>query len=452
MQLIIFFQEKNKKQGCVFWKGYLNQYFTRADLCLLKDILVYSLETKKQLKNERSLMKRKVSKPAGMPDLTGTFERVIEEAWEHRIVEPNLNMDKELEDQVGEEELLQNALAAESNQMFEEKRLNTESVQALMDLKGYMTCETAEYFCKLLDEQYPESKFIHLNQYLSRKENRELHALEINVKKYKNLHFIFNRNSKKIFDTKQLDGHHWAVATIREDKSVYFGDGLYKNIPANLKVALNDYFQVRFRKPLEKIINLSGRKHFPKQTDGYLCGFIGLMNMTLLENEHLLDFFNLNCPRLKNNDFLIFRPSAFNLYLRQIFMKAYATSSLRVGMFISDIGFASIKQVLDEVKEPLNPQGFQEKFSQARPRKQGSSSRLSRSQTKQKDVSSENSRTVPEEEIGHKEETSNDPKDVIEEDIVSNGENGDKGNENEENKSKSGAKIVLSDFTGKVIL
>ena len=434
-------QEKYKKAGCIFWKGYLNEYFTRADLCLLKDILQYSIETKRQLKNERSMMKKKPLRPKGMPDLTGSFARVIDEAWEHQIAEPNLNMDVELGEQVSEEELLQNALAVEAIKMFEDKKLNTESVQTMMDPKGHMTCEAAEYFCKLLDEQYPESKFIHLNQYLSRKERRELHALEINVKQFKNLHFIFNRNPKQLFDNEQLAGHHWAVATIRMNGDVYLGDGLYKNIPANLKIALNDYYQIKFGKSLEKIINLSGRKHFPKQNDGNLCGFIGLMNMTLFDNESLLEFFNskVNFREVKKDSFLIFNPSTYNLYLRQIFMRAYAVSELRLDVFISEVGFASIRQLVGKEKEPLNPEGFQDKFKL--PGKSASaSSRSGKLPTQEKDLCSRNRYQVFSED-----ENRDSGKDVIEEDLDNQKKTTEDGNE-------AVPEFIQSDFTGKIVL
>ena len=322
------------------------------------------METKKQLRKEKSLMRKKATRPIGMPELSGSFDRLIEEAWEHRVVENDLHFDTELGQQLNEEELLQSAVADEANIMYSNKKLNTESIQAMIDPKGYLTSEAAEYNCKLLDEQYPESKFIYLSQFLAKKEVRELHALELNLKTYKHLHFIFNRSNKQIFDTQQLGGHHYAIATIRADGNVFFGDSLYKNIPSNLKNVLTEYYYIKFEKPLEKIINLSGRKNFPRQTDSNLCGFIALMIMTLVENETILELFNssVNFSELRNNSFLIFKPSLYNLYLRQVFMKAYSVSSLMQNMFVTETGFALINQFVTQVEKPLNPEGFQEKF------------------------------------------------------------------------------------------
>ena len=297
-----------------------------------------------------------------MPDLSDTYEKVVSEAWDQRVVEPNLKIDSSLTGQVTEAELLQNALAIETNTMYDEKRLNTESVQTMLDPKGNMTCEAAEYFCKVLDDEYPESKFVHLNQYLSRSQNRELHAIEINVKKYKNIHFIFNRSQKGVFE--QLSGHHWAVSTFRSDGSVFFGDGLYRNIPSGLKVALDDYYKIKFGKSIKSIVNLSGRQNFPRQNDSNLCGFIALMNMTLLENETMISFFNQNVQvsAIKKIEFLIFNPSHYALYLRQIIMRSYSNSSLNTEMFISKNNFSHIMNCISENSKSSRPKGFQGKL------------------------------------------------------------------------------------------
>ena len=368
LQLLGDFQESTKKAGCIYWPGYPTEYLTKVDLAVLKELSMYVTETKRQLRMEDSVSRKKIVKPIGMPDLTDKFEKAKSEIWNMRVVEPNLEPEEGLENELTSEELIQNAMESEQNNMFESKRLNTESLQKMFDSKGYLTCEAAGYFCRLLQEQYPESKFIHLNQCLSKSRARVLHATEINIRNSTNVHFIFNRSQKKVFDDSALVnlGHHWAVASIMSSGRVFFGDGLYRNIPNNLKEVLNDYYKMKFNKIIEKIENLSNKKSFPKQEDGHLCGFIAIMNLTILEDERVLEFFESNKSILKLDikKFLIVSPSSYGIYLRQIIMSAYSEGAINRRMFITDECMDTIINVLSSHNkaEVEKSKGYQAKF------------------------------------------------------------------------------------------
>ena len=369
LQLLGGFQESTKKSGCIYWPGYHIEYLTGPDLKVLKELSMYVAETRKQLRMEDSVARKKTVKPIGMPDLSDKFEKAKSEVWDMRVVEPNLEPEEGLENELTSEELIQNAMASEENNMFESKRLNTESLQKMLDSKGYLTSEAAGYFCRLLQEQYPESKFIHLNQCLSKSEARVLHATEINIKKSINVHFIFNRSQKRVFDDSELVnlGHHWAVATIMSSGKVIFGDGLYRNIPDNLKEILNDYYKVKFETNIVKIENLSVRKNFPNQADGHLCGFIAIMNLTIIENENVLELFRSSkcIPKLETKKFVMFSPSTYGIYLRQILMVAYSEGSINRKMFITDECMDIIIKVLKGNKPEVikgSSKGFQAKF------------------------------------------------------------------------------------------
>ena len=360
-------QKLTKKIACVHWPGYLCEYFSEVDLSLLRELGKFASETRKQLSNEDSLIRLKTNKPLGMPNLSGEFEKVKTEVWNEGVIEPNLEPEEGLAKELTNDELIQNAIADQANKMFEAKRLNTETLVQMFDTKGDFTSEAADYFCKLLEEQYPGSKFIHLNQCLSSSGSRSLHAVEINVKESDNVFFIFNRSQKKLFDNSTLQnlGHHWAIASFMFSGQVYFGDGLYKSMPTNLKEVLNDYYKIKFDKDIDDIKNLSTNQNFPRQRDGHLCGFIAIMLLTILQDEKVFEFIksDKSLPQLEVKKFLIFSPSTYGKYIRQILLSAYSSSTINRRMFISDECLDIIANTMKgENGKKSSGKGFQEKF------------------------------------------------------------------------------------------
>ena len=115
----------------------------------MKEIYQFAQETKKQLKREDIIAKRKVTKPKGMPDLSTRYGKLQDEVWNQQLVEADLQPNALLANELTDEELLQNAVAVEANEIYENKRLNTESLQTLLDPKGWMTSEAIGYFCKV---------------------------------------------------------------------------------------------------------------------------------------------------------------------------------------------------------------------------------------------------------------------------------------------------------------
>ena len=97
----------------------------------------YVQETRKQIHKEQYVSKRKVIRPSGMPDLSSRYEKVKHEAWESKVEEPNLEINADLGNALSTEELLIQAVAREGNKMYDDKRLNTESIQKMLDPTGY---------------------------------------------------------------------------------------------------------------------------------------------------------------------------------------------------------------------------------------------------------------------------------------------------------------------------
>lgn len=356
------FEEEESKRGCIFWGGYMCEFFTRADLSILKDILEFSMKTRKEIQVEQYAMKKKTVCPPGMPNLDGRFKKAISEAWHERVEEHDLNLNADLGEFVSGEELIQNAMAEESKKMFENKKLNTESVQKMLHPNGFMTSDAIEYFCRLLEERHPGSLYIYLNQALSSKDARILNAIEINVKNSRNIYFIFSRSQTKILDTRG-NNPHYATATIREDGNVYYGDGYFELVPSNLKEIINDYYFQKFGNPLKLVENMSRKRNFPVQDDAHLCGFICLMLVTLMEDENIFKMILSKTPLKAVNlrqDYLISSPSNYNLYLRQVFMTAYSESQLDKRLFLSENCNTRISQI---VKEPTKKNQFHKKVS-----------------------------------------------------------------------------------------
>ena len=231
-----------------------------------------------------------------------------------RILEPNLNLNEELADQLTHEELTRAALAEEAHEMFNSNRLNTESVQKMADANGWMTVELAEFFCSILNEQNPNTLNLHLNQGFATPANRKLHAQELNVAKYSQINFIFSRSGTELFDQNSVNLNHFAVASILESGLVIFIDSLYKNIPENLMSVIGDYYRHKYGRGIKEIVNLSGQKNCPTQRDGNLCGFIAMMLMTALHNKLLTKMLldRRNRWLMQNYADLIFHPSSYN--------------------------------------------------------------------------------------------------------------------------------------------
>ena len=376
------------QQSCIFWPGYHQEYFSLYDLKMLKEFQEYVQKTRRQLKQEESVAQRKVSRPNGMPDLSGRYEKLQSEVWNQQVFDTNLEPDVNLVNELSHEELLQSAMAREDNEMFLNKRLNTESLLTLINPKGWLNSEVVEYFCKMLQEEYPGSMFVHLNQCLAKSEARTLHASEINVKQSGNIHFIFIRCPKMLFDNSRLTNlsDHWAMASILSDGNVIFGDSLYTNIPINLKAVLNDYYHIKFGKNITKIVNISGGRYFPKQRDGHLCGVIALMNLVLCEDEAVLRILKNNqiLPSIQQRKFMIFSPSTYGYYLRQIFMTSYSDGSLNRKMFLSDKDFTLISGILNNVQTQNNRS--QEKFQSVSKRKLQKMTKVSETNSKCSDV------------------------------------------------------------------
>ena len=160
----------------IYWSGYLSEYFTRNDLEVLRNFSIYVGQTKKQIKQETEAEKLKRNIPTGLPNLTGKYERALGQVWDERVLENNVTLNEDLQNVLTEEEALNMALSEEVNTMFANRMLNTETLQQMLHPRGYLTEEGAKYFCLLLEENFPDSKFIFLNQSLSKQEARMLHA------------------------------------------------------------------------------------------------------------------------------------------------------------------------------------------------------------------------------------------------------------------------------------
>ena len=130
-----------------------------------------------------------------------------------------------------------------------------------------------------MEEDNPQSRYVYLHQALSNQDQRILYAQEINVKGCEDVFFIFNRSLTQMFDFELSSNNHWAIGIICSNGEVLFADALYKNTPANFNEVVGDYYQEKFGRKLKRsnLINLSGRKNFPTQRDGSLCGLIVLM-------------------------------------------------------------------------------------------------------------------------------------------------------------------------------
>ena len=309
-------------------------------------------ETKKQVKVEIETEKLRRIIPNGLPNLAGKYEKALTGVWDERVLETNLTLNHELKDLLTDDEALNMAFSDEVNTMFENRHLNTETLQQILHPKGYLTSEGAKYFCKLLEENFPESRFIYLNQALSHSEARILHANEINVRGCKNINFIFNRSPTQVFDTENLAGHHYAAASINESGEVLLVDSIYKQVPMNLKSVLDDYYRVRFGKQMPEITNLSQKKNSPVQRDSFLCGFISLMILTLFENESCTELFKYTKNRIKPDDgiFIVFTPSTYGQYMRRIFLQAYSEHRISVDMFLSAECLTKLSTKVDAIK------------------------------------------------------------------------------------------------------
>ena len=352
------FEEAESKRGCIFWEGYMCEFFTRADLGILKDILEYSITTRKQLQVEKYALKKKTVCPPGLPNLDGRYKRAIDEAWHKTVEEHDLTFNIDLQEHVTGEELIQIAMAEENRNMYDKKKLNTESVQKMMEPNGFMTADAVEYLCRHLEESNPENRYIYLNQTLTSKQARILNAIEVNVKNAKNVYFIFSRSQTKILDSCG-NNPHYALATIREDGSVYYGDGYFELVPSNLKQILNDYYIQKYDKPIKDIQNLSKKRNYPVQEDAHLCGFISLMLVTIMEDEDIFKMLLSKIPLKAVNsrqEFLITAPSDYNLYLRQIFLTAYSESKLSKQLFMSESCLTRISQILKQPTKKFQAQ------------------------------------------------------------------------------------------------
>ena len=382
ISFLSFFQEE-----CIYWPGYLQEYFTRHDLKLLKELHEYVIKTRKLMKQEDAIAKQRIVQPIGMPNLSGGYEKLQSEVWNQKVFEPVLDLDTGLELALTDEELLQGAIANEANLMFNNKRLNTESLLSLMHPKGWLTSESVQYFCNMMQEQHPTSQFVYLNQCLAKSETRILHASEINVKQTENIHFIFDRSHNMLFDDSRLTNlsNHWAIASMLSDGTVVFGDSLYKNVPNNLMEILNDYYNTKFGRNITKIENISGGRYFAKQRDGYLCGVIALMNLVLFDDKDVLPILRYSecLPSVKPKSFLIFTPSTYGYYLRQIFMTSYSENVLNRKMFISDEDLSFISGTIKNIQPQIrSKKGFQENFQNVSKQRTQNRTSESNSQTK----------------------------------------------------------------------
>ena len=83
ISFLSFFQEE-----CIYWPGYLQEYFTRHDLKLLKELHEYVIKTRKLIKQEDAIAKHRIVRPNGMPNLSGGNEMIQSEVWNQRDVGP----------------------------------------------------------------------------------------------------------------------------------------------------------------------------------------------------------------------------------------------------------------------------------------------------------------------------------------------------------------------------
>ena len=208
-----------------------------------------------------------------------------------------------------------------------------------------------------MEEENPESRYVYLHQALANQDQRILHAQEINVKGSQDVFFIFNRSLTQMFDIELRTNNHWAIGIICSNGEVLFADALYKNPPANFTEVVGDYYQEKFGRKLKRsnLINLSGRKNFPIQRDGSLCGLIVLMILVLSQHKSIIEMFKFNGYRLQVDDLLdlVFEPSYYQSYLRKIFQTAYSEGRLCITSFISSQGMEKLERKLIFLRKDL---------------------------------------------------------------------------------------------------
>ena len=152
---------------------------------------------------------------------------------------------------------------------------------------------------------------------------------------------MYNRSSTELFDEQCLTNlNHWAVASILKSGEVLFIDSMYKNVPNNLLMVINDYYKVKNGRQMREIVNLAGQKNCPTQRDTTLCGLIALMMMVLLHHPLLTKMMMYTSYRWLIEDYteLIIFPSSFGQYLRRVFQTAYSVHDINIELFICKEG------------------------------------------------------------------------------------------------------------------
>ena len=89
------------------------------------------------------------------------------------------------------------------------------------------------------------------------------------------------------------------------------------------------------------------------------------MLLTILQDEKVFEFIksDKSLPQLEVKKFLIFSPSAYGKYIRQILQSAYSSSTINRRMFISDECLDIITNTMKgENGKKSSGKGFQEKF------------------------------------------------------------------------------------------
>ena len=81
---LIKFETQNNCTGCITWIGYFVESFSREDIILLKELVLYSNKTRSQIKVEKYKRDRVIKVPTGLESLEGKQKKFFEDLWEKR--------------------------------------------------------------------------------------------------------------------------------------------------------------------------------------------------------------------------------------------------------------------------------------------------------------------------------------------------------------------------------
>ena len=79
---LIKFEAQNNCIGCITWIGFYVESFTREDVILLKELVLFRNKTLSQIKVEKNNKERSIKLPSGLESLEGKQGKFFEELWD----------------------------------------------------------------------------------------------------------------------------------------------------------------------------------------------------------------------------------------------------------------------------------------------------------------------------------------------------------------------------------